>query len=84
MTRIVLAALVLLSCTVFGTEVSAQAGQVTNPPPLAVTIPLLGLSRRQRAPAGHAISPALVSSGTSILILSATDGPCRIISCQMA
>ena len=35
MTRIVLAALVLLNCAAFGTEVFAQAGQVTNPVPLA-------------------------------------------------
>jgi len=34
MTRIVLAALVLLSCAVFGTELSAQSGQVINPVPL--------------------------------------------------
>jgi hypothetical protein len=34
MTRIVLAALVLLNCAAFGTEVLAQAGQVTNPVPL--------------------------------------------------
>ena len=35
MTRIVLAALVLLNCTAVATEVFAQAGQVTNPVPLA-------------------------------------------------
>ena len=34
MTRIVLAALVLLNCTAVATEVFAQAGQVTNPVPL--------------------------------------------------
>ena len=34
MTRFVLAALVLLSCAVFATELSAQSGQVTNPVPL--------------------------------------------------
>ena len=34
MTRIVLAALGLLSCAVFATEVSAQANQVINPVPL--------------------------------------------------
>jgi hypothetical protein len=34
MTRFVLAALVLLNCTVFATELSAQAGQVINPVPL--------------------------------------------------
>ena len=34
MTRVVLAALVLLSCTVFATELSAQAGQTINPVPL--------------------------------------------------
>jgi hypothetical protein len=34
MTRVVLAALVLLSCAVFATELSAQAGQVINPVPL--------------------------------------------------
>jgi hypothetical protein len=33
MTRFVLAALVLLSCAVFATELSAQAGQVINPVP---------------------------------------------------
>ena len=34
MPRIVQAALVLLSCTLFATEVFAQSGQVTNPVPL--------------------------------------------------
>jgi len=34
MTRIVLAALVLLNCTAVATEVFAQSGQVTNPVPL--------------------------------------------------
>jgi hypothetical protein len=34
MTRIVLAALVLLNCAAFGTEVFAQAGQTINPVPL--------------------------------------------------
>jgi hypothetical protein len=34
MTRIVLAALVLLNCAAFGTEVFAQAGQTVNPVPI--------------------------------------------------
>src|SRR5262249_11695542 len=34
MTRIVLAALVLLNCTAFATELFAQSNQVTNPVPL--------------------------------------------------
>jgi hypothetical protein len=34
MTRIVLAALVLLNCAVFGTETFGQAGQTINPVPL--------------------------------------------------
>ena len=34
MTRIVLAALVLLNCAAFATEVFAQANQVINPVPL--------------------------------------------------
>jgi hypothetical protein len=34
MPRIVQAALVLLSCALFATEVFAQSGQVTNPVPL--------------------------------------------------
>jgi hypothetical protein len=34
MTRFVLAALVLLSCAVFATEVFAQAGQTVNPVPI--------------------------------------------------
>ena len=34
MTRIVLAALVVLNCTAFATEVFAQSNQVTNPVPL--------------------------------------------------
>jgi len=34
MTRIVLAALVVLSCTAFATEVFAQAGQTVNPVPI--------------------------------------------------
>ena len=34
MTRIVLAALVLLNCAALGTELFAQSGQVTNPVPL--------------------------------------------------
>ena len=42
MTRIALAALVLLSSAVFATEVAAQAGQVINPVPL--TAPTLNLT----------------------------------------
>ena len=34
MTRIVLAALVLLNCAAFGTEVFAQASQTVNPVPI--------------------------------------------------
>jgi hypothetical protein len=34
MTRIVLAALVLLNCTTFASEVFAQAGQTVNPVPI--------------------------------------------------
>jgi hypothetical protein len=34
MTRIVLAALVLLNCVAFGTELFAQAGQTVNPVPI--------------------------------------------------
>ncbi len=34
MTRIVLAALVLLNCTAFASEVFAQAGQTVNPVPI--------------------------------------------------
>ena len=34
MTRIVLAALVVLNCTAFATEVFAQAGQTVNPVPI--------------------------------------------------
>jgi hypothetical protein len=34
MTRVVLAALVLLSCAAFATELSAQSGQTINPVPL--------------------------------------------------
>jgi hypothetical protein len=34
MTRIVLAALVLLNCAVFGTETFGQAGQTINPVPI--------------------------------------------------
>jgi hypothetical protein len=42
MTRIVLAALVLLNCAAFGTEVFAQAGQTVNPVP--ITPPTLNLT----------------------------------------
>jgi len=42
MTRIALAALVLLSSAVFATELAAQAGQVINPVPL--TPPTLNLT----------------------------------------
>ena len=37
MTRIVLAALGVLSCTAFATEVFAQAGQTVNPVPITPT-----------------------------------------------